>query len=94
MAQYVGVGRLGIQQSVACTTAAAGTSAVISPGVYKARVLATTDTFITTNSVTATTAIGIYLPALAPEYFSVTPGQTISGINVSAAGTLHITEIF
>ncbi len=93
MAQYVGVGRLGIQQSVACTSAAAGTGSAISPGVYKVRILATTDTYVTTNSVTATTAVGIYVPALAAEYFSVTPGQTISGISVSAAGTLHITEI-
>ncbi len=94
MSQYFGVGRLGIQQSVACTSAAAGTSAAISPGVYRARILATTDTYITTNSVTATTAIGIYLPGLSAEYFAVTPGQTISGISVVAAGTLHITEIF
>ncbi len=90
---YYGVGRCGLHQTVACTTAAAGTSAVMSAGVMKVRIVATTDTFVTTNSVTATTALGIYLPGLSAEYFTVTPGQTISGISVSAAGNLDITEI-
>jgi hypothetical protein len=32
-------------------------------------------------------------PANVAEYFIATPGESVSAIQVSAAGTLHVTEI-
>ncbi len=89
MAQYVGVARLGRHQSTTYTTAAAGSLSAVS--ATKIRVVSTTDAFIRTDGTTATTA-DVYLPALSPEYFSVTPGQLVSAIGVGAAGQIHTTE--
>lgn len=90
--QYIGVGRLGTVQSVAYTGTAGTITNPIGTQTYKVRVLVTTDAFITTDGTVATTA-GTYLPALSAEYFAVTPGQKVSAIQVSAAGTLYVTEL-
>jgi len=93
MRTYIGVARPIAHQSVAYTTSAAGTIATAPPaGVEKVRLMVTTDSFVNLQSVTATTA-DMYLPALFPEYFSVTQGQGISAIGVAAAGTLHMTWV-
>lgn len=89
--QYFGTGRLGPVQSVAYTGTAGTITNVIGSQTYKVRVLVTTDAFITTDGSTATTA-GTYLPGLAAEYFTVSPGQKVSAIQVSANGTLYVTE--
>lgn len=90
--QYVGTGRLGTVQSVAYT----GTAGTITNGIgtqtYKVRVLVTSDAFITTDGTTATTS-GTFMPAMTAEYFTVTPGQKVSAIQSTAAGTLYVTEI-
>jgi len=90
--QYIGTGRLGLTQNVAYSTTAGTITNALGAQTYKVRVVTTTDAFITTDGTTATSA-GAYLPALAVEYFTVSPGQKISAIQVSAAGTLYVTEI-
>jgi hypothetical protein len=60
---------------------------------YIVRVVCTTDAFIKIdNSPTATTS-DVFCPANTPEYFSITPGQKVSAVQSSAAGTLYVTEI-
>lgn len=91
--QYIGTGRLGKAQNAAYT----GTAGTITNGVdtqtYKVRVLVTTDAFVTTDGTTPSATSGAYVPALSPEYFTVTPGQKVSAVQVSAGGTVYVTEI-
>jgi hypothetical protein len=35
----------------------------------------------------------VYIPADSPEYFTASPGQKVSAIQVSSSGTLHVTEV-
>lgn len=90
---YFGVGKLGTHQSVAYTGTAGTVTNVIGAQIYKVRVVVTSAAYIKIdNSPTATTS-DPYMAADSPEYFSITPGQKVSAIQVSAGGTLHVTEI-
>lgn len=93
MTQYIGTGRLGPGKNVAYTGTAGATSA-IGAQTYKVRVLVTTDAFVTTDSSTPSATSGAYLPALSPEYFTTTPGQIVKAVQVSAGGTLYVTEMY
>jgi len=93
--QYIGVGRLnGTTQSVAYTATAGTITNPISPEIFKVRVMSTTDVFLRISDGTpiATTS-DAYLPGLQPEYFICTPGQKVSAVQVSASGTLYVSEI-
>lgn len=74
-------------------TGTAGTSSAIGDQTEEVRLVASTDCFVTVNSVTATTANGFFLPADTPEYVHVTRGSTISAIQDAAGGNLYITEM-
>jgi hypothetical protein len=93
--RYVGTGRIGTKQSVAYTGTPGTISNPIGSQTYRVRVLCTTDAFVLNvdGAAVVTAATGAYLPALTPECFTVTPGQKISAIQVSAPGTLNVSEI-
>lgn len=90
---YVGTGRLGSHQSAAYTTAAGTISTAIGLGVQKVRVVTTSAAYIKISESPTATSSDVYMPADAPEYFTVNPGQKVSAIRVSADGTLHVTSI-
>ena len=86
-------GRLGASQDVAYGSSSAA-SAAFGAQTYKVRLVATTDCRIRISDGTPTAvATDTYLPALAAEYFTVTPGQKVAAIQVSSAGTLNVTEV-
>lgn len=91
--QYWGVSRLGTSQHVAYTGTAGEITNGISVGIYKVRVVSTTDCFIRISSPgdTATNA-DAYLVGLDPEYFTCTPGQKVSAMQVSGGGSIYVTE--
>lgn len=89
--QYVGTARLGAFQSIAYTGTAGTIANPLSSQCYRVRVVVSTDAYITTDGSTATVG-ATYLPALTPEYFTVSPGQKVSAIQVAAGGTLYVTE--
>jgi hypothetical protein len=90
---YWGVGRLGTHQSVAYTGTAGTITNAVGTGTLKVRVVVTTAAYVLIgNSPTATSA-AVYMPADSPEYFTVSPGQKVSAIQVSSGGILHVTEI-
>ena len=91
MTQFIGTGRIGPSQNVAYTGTAGVTSA-IGAQTYKVRVLVTTDAFVTTDGSTPSSTSGAYVPALSPEVFTTSPGQVVKAVQVSAGGTLYITE--
>jgi hypothetical protein len=90
---YFGTGRLGTHQNVAYTGTAGTIANAIGAGCYKVRVVVTSAAYIKIAvSPTATTS-DVYIPADAPEYFTCSPGEKVSAVQVSAGGTLHVTEI-
>jgi hypothetical protein len=91
--QYLGTGRIGLSQNVAYTTTA-GVTTAIGGQTYKVRVAVTADAFVTTDGTTPSATNGAYVPAIPyVEYFTTTPGQQISAVQVVTSGTLYITEI-
>jgi hypothetical protein len=91
--QYIGTGLLGTHQSAAYTGTAGTITNAIAAGTYKVRVVVTSAAYIKIDkSPTATTA-DVYMAADAPEYFSIRPGMKVSAVQVSAGGTLHVTEV-
>lgn len=90
--QYTGVARLGTHQSVAYTGTAGTITNVVGSQTYKVRVMVTTDAFILIDDSPTATTSNVYLPALEPEYFAITPGMKVSAVQVASAGTLHVTE--
>jgi hypothetical protein len=93
MQQYIGTGRIGPAQNVAYTGTAGTIAAAIGTQTYKVRVVVTTDAFVTTDGSTPSATSGAYVVGLSPEYFTVSPGQKVSAVQVAAGGTLYVTEI-
>ena len=91
--QYIGVGRLSTVQNVAYTGTAGTLTNAFGTQTYKVRCLATTDCYIRIEASPTATTSDTYLVGLSAEYFSVSPGQKVSAVQVSAAGTLIVTEI-
>lgn len=93
MMSYLGTGRLSTVQSVAYTGTAGTISNAVGAQTYKVRIVSTTDCYIKIdNSPTATTSDAI-LPGLSAEYFTITPGQKVSAVQIASGGTLNVTEI-
>jgi hypothetical protein len=90
--QYIGTGRLGTHQSAAYTGTAGTITNAISSGVYKVRVIVTSAAYIKIGSSPTATTSDVYMAADAAEYFSIRPGEKVSAVQVSAGGTLHVTE--
>lgn len=90
--QYTGVARLLTHQSAAYTGTAGTITNPVAGQTYKVRVLVTTDAYIKIDDTPTATTADVYLPALEPEYFAITPGMKVSAIQVASGGTLHVTE--
>lgn len=71
-------------------TGTAGTTSAMPPGTQAVRVVSTTDCFVEVGN-TAVAASSAYLPAYSPEYFPAISGDTVSAIQVSAAGSIYAT---
>jgi hypothetical protein len=89
--QYIGTGRIGPSGNAAYT-GTAGSYGPVGVETWKARVVVTTDAFVTTDGSTPSSTSGAYVVALTPETFTVTAGQTVKAVQVSAGGTLYVTE--
>ena len=57
------------------------------------RVIVTTAAYVKVGNGPTATSSDMYMPADRPEYFTVSPGQKVSAIQVSAGGDLHVTEM-
>jgi heme/copper-type cytochrome/quinol oxidase subunit 2 len=72
-------------------TGTASTAITPTSGVKVVMVTVTSAAFVSFNG-TATSS-DMYLPADTPKEFAVHSGDTISAIQVSASGTLYVTEL-
>jgi hypothetical protein len=93
MNNLTAIGRASTHQSVSYTATAGTIASPFGTQTRKVRVLVTTDAYVKIdNSPTATTS-DVFVPAKLPEYFIVSPGESVSAIQVSSNGVLHVTEI-
>lgn len=90
---YIGTGRLGTHQSVAYTGTAGTIANVVTDQVTKIRVIVTSAAYVKVDKAPTATTSDVYMPADSAEYFTVSAGMKVSAIQVSAGGTLHVTEI-
>jgi hypothetical protein len=96
--QYVGTGRLlGINQDVAIGAASAPVTNGFSSQTYKIRVKATSDCRIRIGppplaGTLIAVATDTYMSAGDTEWFTCNPGEKIACIQVSAGGTLNVSE--
>lgn len=93
MSQYWGTGRIGITRSITYTAGAGTIGTGFSTGVAKARVVTTTDAFVIIGKDVTASNTCCYMPALVPEYFTVSPGEVLSAIQVTTGGSVYVTEI-
>lgn len=91
--QYIGTGRIGPSQNIAYTGTPGTIASAIGSQTYNVRVLTTTDAFVVTDGSTPSSTNGAYVAALQAEYFTTTPGQKVAAVQVSAGGTLYVTEM-
>lgn len=80
-------GRPGKTQTIAYTSTPA-TSEPIGPQTYSVRLVATTAALVTIGD-----AAGMYLAPNFPEVFLTSPGQSLTVVQVSAAGSIYLTEL-
>ena len=80
-------GRIGKTQSIPFNATPA-TSAPIAAQTNRVRLVATSAALISIGN-----AVGMYLSPNWPEVFLVSGGQSISVVQVSAAGNLYLTEL-
>lgn len=90
---YYGTGRQSTTQKVAYT----GTAGMITNGVgaqcRRVRVFVTSDAYVKIGDSPTATTSDMYMTAGLAEYFTITPGQKVSAVQVSAGGNLIVTEM-
>ena len=90
---YYGTGRQDTVQHVAYTGTAGTITNAVGTQCRRVRILVTTDAYVKIgNSPTATTN-DTYVTAGIPEYWTITPGQKVSAVQVASGGTLNVTEM-
>jgi hypothetical protein len=87
------LGRLDTHQSVAFAGTAGTIANPVGTQCRKIRVVVTSAAYVRISNSPPATAADVYFPANWPETVIVNPGQSVSAIQVAAAGFLHVTEI-
>jgi hypothetical protein len=91
--QYFGTGRLlGVSQDVAIGAASAACTNAFGTQTYKIRVKTTSDCRIRIEKTPTALATDTYMSAGDTEWFTCNPGEKIACIQVSASGTLNVSE--
>lgn len=91
--QYWGTGRLSTVQKVAYTGTAGTITNAVGSQTRKVRLLVTTDACVAVGKAPTATTNDTYLTGLVPEYFTITPGEKVSAIQIASGGNLYVTEI-
>lgn len=85
--------RIGTVQAVTISGTSAPVTNAFGAQTVVVRIVSTTDCYLTfAASPTATSSHSI-LPAFWPEYFTVTPGQKVALLQVTAGGSASVTEM-
>lgn len=87
------VGRLDTHQSVAYTGTAGTIASPVGGQTYRVRILTTSAAYVKVGKSPTATTSDVYWPAGIAEDRVIAPGESVSAVQVSAGGTLHVTEI-
>lgn len=85
--------RLSTHQSKAYTGTAGTIDNAVGDFTVAVRVVVTSAAYIKIGNSPTATSSDVYMPADRPEVFRITPGMKVSAVQVSAGGTLHVTEL-
>lgn len=85
--------RPGTHQSIAYTGTAGTIANAVNAHTRAVRVVSTSACYLAFGQAPTATSAGVYMPADRPEIFMVSGGEKVSAIQVSAGGTLHVTEL-
>lgn len=89
--------RQGVTQALAIGAASVTLPNAFGSETFQVRLASTTACYYLiddpSNLVAATATNAVYLPANWVEYVTVSPGQKLTAIEASAAGTLTVTEV-
>lgn len=80
-------------QSVAYTGTAGTITNAVGGQTRVVRLVATSAAHVAIGGAPTATTGDVYLPADMPETFLINPGEKVSAVQVSAGGTLHVTEM-
>lgn len=86
------VGRLGASQNVTIGASSSQSTALVTPGLFAVRLVATADCRVAIGANPTATATSTLLVAGVPEYFSAEVGEKVA-VRGSAGGTLNVTGI-
>ena len=86
--------RPGISYSLTTGAASVATPTPTSNGVRIIRLIATADCWVVFGATPVATASGMLVRGGQPaEYFTIHPGEAVAALQVSASGTLNVTEM-
>lgn len=85
--------RLSTHQSVAYTGTAGTITNPVGNETKTVRVICTSAAYIKIGKTPTATTSDVYMPADRPEVFRIGAGEKVSAIQVSGAGSLHVTEL-
>lgn len=86
----------GTVQKVSVSGSSAATTNAIAGdgnGVGIVRLMSTTDCYVKFGVSPTATTNDMYIAAYQPEYFKINAGEKVAAIQVSASGTLGVTEM-
>jgi len=83
----------GVTQNVAYTDTAGVITNPVADGVRLVRVWCTTNAHIATGSAPTATTANKPITGLVAEYIPLEPGEKVSAVQVSANGSLYVTEL-
>lgn len=92
--QYIGTGRIivGLCQDVTIGAASVACTTAFGAQTFKVRIKVTSDCRIRIDKTPTAISTDTYMSSGDVEWFTCNPGEKIACIQVSAAGTMNITE--
>jgi hypothetical protein len=85
--------RASTHQSVAYTGTAGTISSAVGAQTYCVRIVVTTAAYVKIGDSPTATSSDMYVAPSREEYFTCSPGQKVSAIQVASGGSLHVTEM-
>lgn len=85
--------RLGTHQSAAFTATAGTIANGVGTSTRYVRVIVTSAAYVKIATTPTATTSDVYMAANVPEIFRIGAGEKVSAVQVSAGGSVHVTEL-
>lgn len=80
-------------QAVTTSGTSAATSNAVGDQTYQVALFCDQDVHVRFGKTPTATTSDLFLPASTMVFFPIAPGEKVAGIQSSAAGTLHVSEL-